>query len=366
MKWVFWRTCFLSIVLLGLYWPAVSQADSQSDEHLCRQYDLLLAKEFPPDAPGCAVLVSRMGSVIYEKAFGLADLEMKVPNVVDTVFEIASNTKQFTALAIMQLVEQGKLSLQDSITTFIPGYPTDGYCISIEHLLTHVSGISDFMAFEEFDSTVWRLDYMPIDFIEFFKREHLEFVPGTEYSYSNSGYFLLGYVIEKVSGVSYQKYIEQNIFSPAGMANSCYGDRRRIIDSRAKGYAVGGEGYENAEYVSPTVLYSAGALLSTVEDFFKYYQALNAHVLLRQASLARIRTSYTLQNGAETGYGYGVQVRTVEGHRTVAHAGGGPGHWTMHWYFPDEDVHFIIFTNCENYIGKDGFVFDLALLAVGG
>ncbi len=365
MRRAYLRIWFFSIVFLGLYLSAGSQTVSQSDEHLSLQYDLLLAKEFQSGAPGCVVLASRKGKVFYEKAFGLADLEMKVPNVVDTVFEIASNTKQFTALAIMQLVEQGKISLQDSIAAYIPDYPTDGYYISIEHLLTHVSGISDFMANEEFDSTVWRLDYTPIDFIEFFKREHLDFVPGTEYSYSNSGYFLLGYIIEKVSGVSYQEYIQENIFSPAGMTNSYYGDSKRIINNRAKGYAMGVDGYENAEYVSPTILYSAGALLSTVEDFFKYYQALNAHVLVSRKTLAEIRTSYTLQDGAETGYGYGVQVRTVEGHRTIAHAGGGPGHWTMHWYFPDDDVHFIIFTNCENYIGKDSFVFDLAILAVG-
>ena len=265
----------------------------------------------------------------------------------------------------MQLVEQGKISLQDSISTYIPGYPTGGYAITIEHLLTHTSGIVDFMAIEEFDSTTWRVDFSPIDFINYFKREYLNFAPGTDYSYSNSGYFLLGYIIEKVSGVSYQKYIEDNIFIPAGMTNSYYNDHKKIIYNRASGYARGSDGFENAEYVSSSLLYSAGALLSTVGDFFEYYQALNTYKLVSKESLEKTRTGYTLKNGAETGYGYGVQVRNLGGYCTIAHAGGGPGSWTMHWYFPSEDVHFIIFTNCEEYISKDSLVFDLAVLAVG-
>lgn len=365
MRRTYIRVCVLSILFWLVCLPVSSRAISQGDEQLGLELDQIFIREFKADAPGCAVLVARNGLVIYEEAFGLANLELNVPNTAETVFEIGSNTKQFTAVAIMQLVELGKISLQDSIGKYIPDYPTGGHVITIEHLLTHTSGIVDYLAMEEFDSTIWRQDFSPIDFIKFFKREHLNFVPGTDFGYSNSGYFLLGYIIEEASGVSYRKYIEDNIFIPAGMLNSYYNDHEAIIYNRASGYAKGSDGIENAEYVSSSLLYSAGALLSTVGDYFKYYQGLDAYELVSKKSLEKTRTGYTLKNGAETGYGYGVQVRDLMGYWTIAHAGGGPGSWSMHWYFPLEDVHFIIFTNCEEYISKDSLVFDLAILAVG-
>lgn len=358
--------CVLSTMFWLFCLPVNSRAIFQGDKQLGSELDKIFAREFKPDAPGCAVLVARNGLVIYEEAYGLANLELNVPNTAETVFEIASNTKQFTAVAIMQLVEQGKISLQDSIGTYIPDYPTGGYVITIEHLLTHTSGIADYLAMEEFDSTVWRLDTSPIDFINIFKRDRIDFEPGTDFGYSNSGYFLLGYIIEEASGVSYRKYMEDNIFIPAGMTNSYYNDHEAIIYNRASGYTKGSDGFENAEYVSSSKLYSAGALVSTVDDYFKYYQALDAYKLVSKKSLEKIRTSYTLKNGSETGYGYGVQVRDLRGYCTIAHAGGGPGSWSMHWYFPLEDVHFIVFTNCEEYISKDALVFDLAILAAGG
>ncbi len=289
-------------------------------------------------------------------------MELGVPLTPDYVFEIASNTKQFTATAVLLLTEQGKVSLQDPITRFIPDYPTGGNTITIEHLLTHTSGIPDYLSSEDFDQSVWRRDHTPSEFIDLFIDEELDFEPGTEYRYSNSGYYLLGYIIEKASGMSYQEYLEKSIFEPAEMENTYYNDYNRIITKRSKGYMKGPEGFENAEYVSPSVLYSAGALVSTVGDFNRYYQALNTYKIVTRENLEKARTGYHLLNGEDTGYGYGVQPRVFNGYRTIAHAGGGPGYWSMHWYFPDSDIHFIIFTNCENHIDKDGLIFKLALL----
>lgn len=253
----------------------------------------------------------------------------------------------------MQLVEQGKLSLQDSINKFIEDYPTHGYTITIENLLTHTSGIKDYLTMKGYDSTSWRKDYAPNEFINFFKNEPMDFAPGTSLHYSNSAFYLLGCIIEKVTGKTYGQYIEDNIFKPAEMKNSYYGDFVKIIKNRSKGYHKGVNGFENADHVSWTQIYSAGGLMSTVEDFFKYYQALNSYKLVKKESLEKTRTSFKLTNGKETGYGYGIGVGNVMGKSIVGHAGGINGFYTNQLYFPNEDVSVVVFTNCDNYGSPD-------------
>jgi CubicO group peptidase (beta-lactamase class C family) len=341
-----------------------AQTVSKENKQLEIKLDSILNREFKSNNPGCAVLVSKKGQVVYKKAFGIADLELNIPIQPEMVFEIASNTKQFTAVAIMQLVEQSKINLQDPIEKYLPDYPTQGYKITIENLLTNTSGIKDFGVMEQLNPTIWRVDHKPADFIEFFKNEKMDFAPGAQYNYSNSGFFLLGYIIEKISGMTYEQYLEKNIFEPAGMTNSGFNSYNKIVKNRVKGYSKGENGYENGEYVSPTIFYSAGGLLSTVDDFYKYYQALNSYKLLTEESLNKTRTSFKLVDGKETGYGYGIQVRELDGYNTIAHAGGGVGFYTIHWYFPDEDVHFIIFTNCDDYLKKDNKIFKMAKLSV--
>jgi CubicO group peptidase (beta-lactamase class C family) len=352
------------LVVLGFHLSANTQTISKNDNSLGVKLDSILTKEFKPNEPGCAVLVSRKDQIVYRKAFGIADLELNIPIQPEMVFEIASNTKQFTAVAIMQLVEQGKIKLQDSIEKYIPDYPPQGYGITIEHLLTNTSGIKDFGVMEQLNPTIWRVDHKPVDFIEFFKNEKMDFAPGTQYNYSNSGFFLLGFIIEEISGMTYEQYLEKNIFEPAGMTNSGFNSYNKIVINRVKGYSKGESGFENGEYVSPTIFYSAGGLLSTVDDFYKYYGALNSYKLITKESINKIRTSFKLVDGKETGYGYGIQVRELDGYKTIAHAGGGVGFYTMHWYFPEKDVHFIIFTNCDNYMEKDNKIFKMAKLSI--
>ncbi len=324
------------MVVLGFYLSVNAQTISKQDEQIGLKLDSILNKEFKSNEPGCAVLVSRKGQIVYKKAFGLANMELTVPNNSDMVFEIGSITKQFTAIAIMQLVDQGKISIQDTINKFIPDYPTHGYKITIEHLLTHTSGIKDLSVLKEFqDISFARRDFTPIELMSLFKNEELDFAPGTKSSYSNSGYLILGNIIEKVSGMPYEKYIEENIFKPAGMSNSYFNDYTRIIPNRAKSYNKNANGFKNAEYLSPKLIYSAGALMCSVEDFYKYYQALNSYKLVSKESLEKTRTSYKLQNGKDIGYGYGLQVRNMQGYQTIAHAGGGSGNWSMQWYFPN-------------------------------
>src|SRR5580700_2751462 len=264
--------------------------DSQFEKKL----DELLKRQFNQSQPGCEVLVAKHGQIIYKKAFGNADLELNVALKPDMVFNLASITKQFTAVAILQLVEQGKISLQDSLQKFIPDFPSKGHKITIENLLTHTSGIKDYMQIDYPNSNMERLDYKPKQLIDSFKNFALEFEPGTKFSYSNSGYYLLGYIIEKVSGKRYQSYIEDNLLKPLGLTHSYFDSTGIIIPNRVNGYRKDDTVFKNADYWSPTIEYSAGGLISNVDDLFKWHQGLYTYKILKKESLQKAFTSYQL------------------------------------------------------------------------
>lgn len=178
-------------------------AQQTTDSKILIAYDSLLNSLFNPGQPGGTVIVIRKGETIFHKAYGMADLELNVPMQKEMVFRIGSITKQFTAIAILKLAEQGKISLKDDIKKYIPDFSTYGRVITIEHLLTHTSGIKSYTSLEIFDSLL-RNDLKPFEVIDLFKNEQLEFEPGEKWSYNNSGYFLLGYIIEKISGNTYE------------------------------------------------------------------------------------------------------------------------------------------------------------------
>lgn len=311
---------------------------------LTAEFDRLLSEQFKPGEPGCAAIVARKGQIIYNKAFGMANLELDVPMKPDMVFRIGSITKQFTAVAVLQLMEQGKLKLDDEITKFIPDYPTHGYKITIEHLLTHTSGIKSYTNLPEYISFS-RQDLKPEEIIDLFKYKPMEFAPGTRFSYCNSGYFLLGYIIEKVSGKTYREYIEENFFKPLNMTSTCYGDDSKIIKNRASGYQPSGDKVTNADFVSMLVPYSAGAIQSTVGDLFKWNQALHSYKIISKESLKKAHTEYKLADGKVTGYGYGWFISKLQGSTAIEHGGGINGFLTNALYLPDEDVFVAVFSN---------------------
>ena len=209
-----------------------------TDEKLFQHFDKILSEQFKPDEPGTTVLVARQGKVIYSKALGMANMELNVPMEMDHVFWIASIGKQFTAVAILQLMEQGKLSLRDEITKFIPDYPTQGNKITIEHLLTHTSGIPTYSGMEDPEKKL-AFDCTPTEVIDFFKNLPMRFAPGTKWEYSNSGYFLLGYIIEIITGKPYAEYLEENFFRPLGMINSRFASNKNIVKNRVGAYSWG-------------------------------------------------------------------------------------------------------------------------------
>lgn len=358
---------YLAIFALGLLLPGglsdVASAQPQSPDALSAQFDKMLSAQFKNDEPGATALVARKGRVIYSRAFGLANVELDAPMRVDSVFKIGSITKQFTAVAILQLAEQRQLSLKDDITRFIPDYPTGGRKITIDHLLTHTSGIWDY---SKMDDVAKRgaMDFTPGEMIDHFKNQPMRFDPGTKWEYSNSNYVLLGAIIEKITGKTYGAYLEQNIFKPAGMTRSLYANDIRVIRNRADGYSMSDEGIVNAAYLSMTQPYAAGSILSTVEDLFKWNQALQSGKLIKRETLKKAWTRYKLADGTETSYGYGWRMGYIQESRSLWHGGWINGFVTMALYLPDEDVFVTVLSNCDANSPED-VVARLAALAIG-
>ncbi len=303
---------------------------------------------FPEEGPGGVVLAVKEGKTVYRTAFGKANLELGVNMDPGYIFRIGSITKQFTACAILQLAEAGKLSLQDNITKYLPDYPVNGRIITIEHLLTHTSGIKDYTGLPTFNTILKRTDLSPKALIDVFKDAPIDFEPGTQFRYCNAGYVLLGYIIEVVSGKLYAVYITDNFFKPLGMQHSSYDNTTTLVPGRIPGYQRKNGQYENADYLSMTLPYAAGSLLSTADDLYTWCNALVNNKVIKAESLAKAYTSYRLTNGQLTGYGYGWFLGNIQGSKAVRHVGKVNGFLTAELFIPEEKTFVAVFSNCEN------------------
>jgi CubicO group peptidase (beta-lactamase class C family) len=327
--------------------------------------DAIAASHYPANEPGAAILVTKNGEVLLRKGYGMADLEQGIPLTPEMVFRIGSVTKQFTAAAILLLEQEGKLSVTDDLRKYLPEYPTHGKVITLEHLLTHTSGIRSYTDMKVFGEKL-RSDLSVEEVIALFQNEPLGFEPGTKYAYNNSGYFLLGAVIEKVSGKSYETYLREKIFEPLGMSQTYYGSATRVLPKRAQGYdALDGE-FQNAEYLSMTLPYAAGSLLSTVDDLAKWDRALEGTVLLRRSSLEKWWNPFALPNGESAHYGYGWGLSEYEGRRVVSHGGGINGFTCQLLRIPEERLFVVVLTNRNDEKSNPGLVArKLAAAAMG-
>ena len=255
-----------------------------------------------------SVLVSDQGKVIYKKGFGMANMEWGIPNQPNTKHRLGSITKQFTAMLILQLVAEGKLDLQEPIITYLPDYPkATGDIITTHHLLTHTSGIPNYTSFPKFMADESRNPYSPEDFVKKFDEKELDFTPGEKFSYSNSGYFLLGVIVEKLSGKTYEQMLQENIFTPLEMNDTGYDNHGDILKNRATGYEKQGKNYRNSRYLDMTIPYAAGSMYSTVEDLYKWDQALYTTTLLPKEYMTIYFKPYIPAFGkAHYAYGWGV------------------------------------------------------------
>ena len=285
-----------------------------------------------------AVLVARGNDVLLDRGYGYADVEWKVPDSPKAKFRLGSITKQFTAASIMLLQERGKLKVTDPVKKYMPDAPDAWDKITIFNLLTHTSGIPNFTGFINYHS-IEPFPITPEKLIAQFRDKPLDFQPGEKFSYSNSGYVVLGYLIEKITGESYAKFVEDNIFKPLGMKDSGYDSNSAIIPDRAQGYTRGPNGLENAGYINMTVPFSAGALYSTTDDLLRWEQGLFGGKVLSPESLKQMTTPF------KGDYAFGLVVRTVNGHRVINHGGGIEGFNTMLAYYPDDKVTIAVLAN---------------------
>jgi CubicO group peptidase (beta-lactamase class C family) len=304
-----------------------------------------------------SVLVARDKEVLFNKGYGSANLEWDIPNTPATKFRLGSLTKQFTAAAILLLEERGKLKIEDPIKKHLPDAPAAWDKITIFHVLTHTAGIPSFTSFPEY-SKLEPFPITPQQIVALFRDKPLEFPPGEKMQYSNSGYVLLGYLIEKVSGESYQDFIQKNIFTQLGMKDSGYDSNSAIIPRRAAGYTPGANGPVNTGFVHMSLPFSAGALYSTTEDLLRWERGLFGGKLLSAASLAKMTSSF------KDNYALGLMVRTVNGRKIIEHAGGIEGFNTYLAYFPEDKLTVAALGNLNgsapDQIGKN-----LAALAHG-
>lgn len=303
-----------------------------------------------------SVFIARGGKILLSKGYEMANYEYDLPNTPQTKFLLGSVTKQFTAMAIMQLQEKGLLDVNDPINKYIPDY-ANGEKITVHHLLTHTSGIPSFTDFPEYEQTM--MIPSPVEkTIERFKDKPLEFAPGEKFKYSNSGYILLGYIIEKVSGKSYEEFLKENIFQPLGMINTGYAHNSEIIKHRASGYAPSDSGIVNAAYIDMSIPFSAGALYSTNEDLYLWHRALYTEELVKKSTLDKIFTPF------KENYGYGWVIDTLFNRKRITHGGGINGFSNNITRYVDDDVCVIVLSNFElAQVGK--ICRDLAAIVFG-
>ncbi len=285
-----------------------------------------------------SVLVARGTEVLLDKGYGSANLEWNIPNSPAAKFRLGSLTKQFTAASILLLEERGKLKTDDPVKKFMPDAPPAWDKITIFHLLTHTSGIPNFTSFPDYRSQE-PFDTTPEKLVARFRDKPLDFQPGEKWSYSNSGYVLLGYLLERVSGESYQKFLQDNIFDPLGMKDSGYDSNSAVILRRAAGYVPGKDGPENAGFIHMSIPFSAGALYSTTGDLLRWEQGLFGGKVLSQASLAKMTTPF------KNDYACGVAVHTVSGHKVIDHGGGIEGFNTFLAYYPEDELTVVVLAN---------------------
>ena len=302
--------------------------------------------------PGVSLAVVRGGRIVKAKGYGLANIEAKSPAAPDSVYEIGSLTKQFTAAAIMLLVEDGKISLDDPVTKYLAGAPERWNRITVRHLLNHTSGIQNHVAVPDyidiFKISITSKNFPSRDDLlqEFYKLPS-EFEPGATWSYDNTGYYLLGVIVEKASGKDFWQFLDERIFKPLGMRSTRSSDTRLIVSNRAAGYVWANGEFENRPVLPPFVGFSAGSLISTVEDLAKWDAALDTEKVLKKSSLAQMWTP-TKTNSGETAsfdYGFGWFIENYRGRRDIHHSGGTPGFSSVMHRFVDDKLTVIILTN---------------------
>lgn len=296
--------------------------------------------------PSVTVLVDRKGETVFELSIGLADVGEKRAADADSVYALGSITKSFTALATLQLVDRGKLSLDDTVGKWLPDYAGPARAVTVARLLDHTSGIPNYTEIRPLYPKLERSAWTRPDMVANFSALPLSFEPGARWSYTNSGYYLLGLIVEKVSGLDYYEYLRQNVFAPLGMAHTYDGDDTKIVPGRVRGYRVRGGTVTNGPPWHYLVPFSAGSLLATAGDLAKYRRGVFTSPAFSPSLRELITTNRPLNDGTPNLYALGGLISSrFEGHRKFSHSGEIFGFHSDHAYYPDDDVTVVVLSN---------------------
>lgn len=296
------------------------------------------------EVPGMSVAVAQDGKILFLKTYGKADVEMNADVDANTTFGLASLTKQYTAATIMRLVEQGKISLYDPVSKFLPDYPIQGNTVTIHHLLSHTSGMADYGLRNEELPGWYSLDLSYQQMLDLWANRPFDNKPGENYDYNNWGYYLLGQIIERVTGTPWTKYAEPELLIPLGLNNTIFAHQLRIVPGRAKGYLHQKDSLINVPYRNVDLFSAGGGLSSTIDDLVQWTHLLHSGKVVSEESLKKMTTATELNNGKMAGYGYGLYVNELRGHKKIYH-GGTFGFGTYVSHYPDDSITVAILSN---------------------
>lgn len=315
--------------------PLVGRIDSLVDDFMATNH-----------TPGVSVAVVRASDTLVMKGYGVSNIDVHRLATASTVYRIGSITKQFTAAAIMRLVERGKLSLDDPFTRYLPDVPAHGRTITIRQLLNQTSGIHEYMA-EPASRAASAQQLSPRQVVAFVDHDSLDFEPGTAWKYSNTNYVLLGMILEKVTGEPYASYLQHDLFNPLGLTQTTYCPSRPSDPTFAAGYSAGNDGATPTTFIDMSQPHAAGALCSTVRDLVKWQRALAAGRVVDARSYRMMTTPDTLSDGKRLTYGFGLDVGTLGGHPQIGHGGAVNGFVAVVNYYPDDSLNVVVFTNAD-------------------
>lgn len=349
------------LLLLPLPLSAAPRAPAPPDAAAVGAFvEKQLVERYPQGGPGAAVLVARGDTVLYRGAQGLASVELGVPLTPDHVFRIGSVTKQFAAAALLKLVEAGKIGLDDALSRYLPDYP-NGEKISVRQLLDHTSGIKSYTELPEVMGGTIRNDLTTAALIASFKDQPVSFPPGAQWAYNNSGYVLVGAVIEAVSGTSWHAYVDTALLAPLGLKHTQYGANDRLIRGMAGGYTVRDNAWAPMAFLSMTQPHAAGALVSTLDDLHAWNRALHEGQLLKPDLYVAMTTPAGPAESAH--YGFGIARGTLRGHLKFDHSGGIFGFASYLLYVPDTELSVVVLQNADASLNGRGDPGQLAALA---
>ena len=334
------------LILAILAFCGLTDAQETFAPDWATQVDSIANRALTNHIAGISIAVARDGHVILARGYGFANLEHLVPVTPDTPFHICSISKNIETAVLLQLVEQGKLSLDDDIRKYVPDAPTHRQKVTVAQLLNHTSGIFSFTSLPEADENE-RRNLTHEQVLALIRKRAPDFKAGTRWRYNNSGFYIAGMIIERVTGLDYATYSRKHVFEPLGMTSARMCDARMVVPHLAYGYAVDHTNLVNAPFIDWKLPFAAGAICATAVDLLKWQNALDSGQVLKPASLELMRRATKLPDGATIDYGFGTRLGALAGHRVLGHTGSGGGFRTVLENFPDDHLTIVVLVNTE-------------------